>query len=272
MSRVLNALLDPRRVVLRTWKALGTASFQSKIAYDLFDRPHYAYCLANAARLARALNIPKISALEFGVAGGNGLLALEALSVEVEKVYGVRIQTWGFDTGEGLPAPKDYRDLPYIWKEGFYKMDEEALRSRLNRSELVLGDVADTVPEFVEDKNPAPIGALFLDLDFWSSTRDALRVLEAPHASVLPRVFCYCDDVISAEGGGILCEDVGQLRALRDYNEGHDRKKIRPVAGLEYNRRIRAVWNSQIYVHHAFDHPDYGTYIHDDPDRQLSLA
>jgi hypothetical protein len=88
---------------------------------------------------------------------------------------------------------------------------------------------------------------------------------------MLPRIFCYFDDVLSAEDGGILCEDVGQLRAIRDYNDSHDSAKIRPVAGLQLSRKIRSKWPSQIYVHHAFEHPDYSTYIHKDQNRQLEI-
>lgn len=271
MARLTNAILNPHRAALKIWKKMGTASFANKLDYDLFDRPHYAYCLANAARLARALGVPKISALEFGVAGGRGLLALEALCPEVERAYGVKIEIWGFDTGEGLPDPVDYRDLPYIWQTGFYRMDQEALKARLKRAQLVLGDVKDTVPPFFETHKPAPVGAAFFDLDFWSSTRDSFGIFAGGHETLLPRVFCYCDDVISLEGGGVLSEDVGQLRAIADYNTEGETRKLRQIAGLPAKRAVPAVWPHQIYVHHTFDHPQYTTYVHDDKDRQLAV-
>ncbi|WP_428515106.1 hypothetical protein [Roseovarius sp.] len=271
MPRMINALLNPQRAALKIWKMLGTASLSSRLQYDLFDRPHYAYCLANAARLAQSLSVPRISAIEFGVAGGRGLLALEELCPEIEKAYGVQIEIWGFDTGEGLPDPVDYRDLPYIWKSGFYRMDHSALEAKLTRARLVLGDVKDTVPDFFDSHTPAPLGAAFFDLDFWSSTYDSFGIFSAKPEFLLPRIHCYCDDVISSEGGGILSEDVGQLRAIADYNDTSKMRKLRRIAGLADKRPIRAVWPSQIYVHHAFDHPDYTTYIHDDKNRQLAI-
>lgn len=271
MSRFVNAILDPKKLFLRTWRASGVASFDSKLEYDLFPRPHYAYTLTSAARLAAALNQPKISVLEFGVAGGRGLLELENLCPEIEKVFGVEIEVWGFDTGEGLPKPEDYRDLPYIWQQGFYKMDQSALESKLSRSKLVLGNVRETVPSFFENHSPAPLGAVFMDLDFWSSTRDALAIFGGETSSMLPRVFCYFDDVLSADGGGILCEEVGQLRAIRDYNMQSDYRKLHKIEGLTHTRKIKAPWNSQIYVHHCFDHPEYDTYIHKDKNRQLEI-
>jgi len=271
VNKFVNFLINPQRAILKLWKKIGRPSLENKLDYDLFDRPHYAYCLGNAARLARDLNIKRISALEFGVAGGRGLLYLESLCPEIEYAYGVEIEIWGFDTGEGLPRPVDYRDLPYIWKEGFYRMDESSLRAKLERAHLVLGSVKDTVPTFFEKQRVAPVGAAFFDLDFWSSTRDAFKIFEGPAESRLPRIFCYCDDVISAEGGGVLCEDVGQLRAIRDYNAQEGQRKLRQIAGMPEKRPVRAVWPHQIYVHHSYDHPDYTAYIHEDNDRQLAI-
>ncbi|HEY5681248.1 MAG TPA: hypothetical protein VIS55_14360 [Pseudomonadales bacterium] len=50
------------------------------------------------------------------MAGGNGLVEMERIAREVEPLFGVGIEIWGFDSGKGLPAPRDYRDLPYIWQ------------------------------------------------------------------------------------------------------------------------------------------------------------
>ena len=274
MGKFVSALLEPQKVTLKALRLAGRfcpMSFQSKLDLDLLERPNYAYCLANAAKLARALKIPRISAVEFGVAGGAGLLALEKLAGLVEETYGVGIQIWGFDTGEGLPEPVDYRDLPYIWKRGAFKMDQQALKEKLTRSQLVLGDVRDTVPTFLENRHPAPLGALFLDLDYWSSTRDALDLLRAEHPAMLPRVFCYFDDVVSVEGEAIYCEDTGQLRAINEYNGSSKLRKLRKIEGLPLTRPVKAVWNSKIYVHHTFDHPSYCTYVYDQGNRQLEL-
>ena len=271
MLKVLNAVLNPQKIVLSLWARLGIGSFKTRLDYDIFPRPHYAFCLYHAARQAHLLGIRRISAAEFGVAGGAGLMELERLADAVETEFPVEIDLYGFDSGDGLPEPVDYRDLPYIWKAGFYKMDPDVLQDRLRRSSLVLGNVRDTVPAFFKSDERAPLGAAFFDLDFWSSTSDALRIFDAPQDRMLPRVLCYCDDVISSELGGLLNDYVGQLAAIRDYNAQHDRRKMTTIAGLDRIRRIPACWNDQIYIHHAFDHPMYNAYIHSDADRQLPL-
>ena len=55
----------------------GTRNLYSYNPWFLLDtqaleRPNYAYCMLHAARLAQKLGLDRISALEFGVAGGNG--------------------------------------------------------------------------------------------------------------------------------------------------------------------------------------------------------
>lgn len=270
IDRVLPYVLSPQRIVLRAWRVFPFGSFALRLRYDVFPRPHYAYCVYQAARLAESLGIERISVLEFGVAGGLGLLELERLAAEMEREVPTRIDIFGFDTGKGLPKPIDYRDLPSVWRQGFFEMDEAALRARLSRARLVLGDVEQTVPAFFDASSPAPIGAVLFDLDYYSSTVQALRIFDTAPERLLPRVFCYMDDVISSDTG-IHCDSVGPLLAIREYNAGSAARQLAPIAGFASGRPIRAQWNEQIYVHHAFEHPAYDTYVHPDGGRQLPL-
>lgn len=270
MNKLLALMVRPSRLPLSLWKRMPVGSFDLRLEYDIFRRPHYAYCLYHSARLAQFLGKESISVLEFGVAGGNGLIELENLADEIERDFSVKIDIYGFDTGGGLPEPVDYRDLPYIWKAGFFNMDVDALKKRLRRSELVLGDVRDTVPAFVERTDIAPIGAIMFDLDFYSSTCDALRVLEAQPDMLLPRLWCYFDDILSSDNG-ILCDRVGVPLAICEFNDHHQDKHIAPIAGFKGHRRVNAPWNEKIYVHHWFEHPEYCSYVHPDESRHLLL-
>jgi hypothetical protein len=69
--------------------------------------------------------------IEFGVATGGGLRIMEQQAIEEEKIFGIRIEVYGFDTGSGLPPASDYRDLPNVWSHGKYKMDEAKLRQQI---------------------------------------------------------------------------------------------------------------------------------------------
>lgn len=271
MLEAVKRRLLSQYAVRQIWKRTGVGAFSTKLEYDAMRRPHYGFCVYNAAVLGRQLGLERISVAEFGVAGGKGLIELENCVREVEQEIPIKISIYGFDTGEGLPEPVDYRDLPYIWQAGHFRMDVDRLRARLDRAELVLGDVKQTVPSFFETWNPPPLGAAFLDLDYWSSTADAMQLFRAPQECLLPRVFCYFDDIFSRGGEAVQCEDVGQLRAIRDYNMVDPQRKIRQMAGLAHTRPVRAAWPEMIYVHHTFDHPKYSTYVFADSDRQLPI-
>ena len=64
-----------------------------------YSRGHYYYCLSEATLLAHQLSIRKISVIEFGVAGGNGLIEIEKICQKLTRKYGVEFDIFGFDSG-----------------------------------------------------------------------------------------------------------------------------------------------------------------------------
>ena len=223
-----------------------------------------------AALEAKALGLPAISAVEFGVAGGNGLVLLEQYAEQVERATSVRCHVIGFDGGEGMPEPVDYRDLPYIWQPGFFKMDVERLKKRLRGAELVLGDVAQTVIEFNARGTAPPIGFVSFDLDFYWSTMEAFRLFDQAPERLLPRVFCYFDDCIG-DDWELHSRFAGELLAIEDFNRQHPMRKVAPIYGLSHKRRRPAAWNDMTFVMHCFDHPRYNDHVHPNRDWHLPL-
>ncbi len=78
---------------------------EPKTRWDVAPRPQYLCGLLAAADEAIQENVREISAFEFGVAGGNGLLALSASGRAVEAETGVKTSVYGFDTGPGCQRP-----------------------------------------------------------------------------------------------------------------------------------------------------------------------
>ncbi len=256
MIRLLSRIPGFRRL----WLKFPIGSVALRTEHDIWDRKAYAYGVYSSAKLAKTLGLDKISVIEFGVAGGNGLLQLEEIARQVSDELGINIQVYGFDTGTGMPPPVDYRDLPYVWEEGFYRMEPEKLRARLRKAELVLGNLQDTLPQFLNRTDLAPIAFVSFDLDYYSSTKTAFGVFDGPCETRLPRVYCYFDDVVWPEHA---CHNdfTGELCAIREYNEEQDRRKVAKLANLTWMRPHPARWNEQIYVHHEFDHPSYSRMI-----------
>lgn len=246
--------------VQELWKKIPLGGVDTRVRFGIWERPHYAYGVYSAAQLAKHLRSPGVTVIEFGVAGGNGLLALERCSREVSAAMSLPISVVGFDTGRGMPEPGDFRDLPHVWAKGFYAMDVGALRARFRQAQLIIGNVANTAPQFLAGGIEFPIGFIAFDLDYYSSTIQAFVVFDGPPETRLPRVFCYFDDIMWPE---YAChnEHVGELAAIREFNSKSDSKQICPLHLLRNMRPHPEPWNDQFYVFHDFVHPNYCTNI-----------
>jgi len=262
MEMLLAGLFNPALAVSNILRKVPIGTFEFRLSLDAVKRPNYGYALFHAAKQAKNLGIKRISAIEFGVATGNGLIELENIAAEVTKITKVNIDLFGFDMGTGLPTPSDYRDLPYIFKRGFFEMDSMRLQKRLKKTtRLILGDVADTISEFQMTKT-APLGLAAFDLDFYSSTIHAIKVLSAGHDRLLPRVYCYFDDTLGGKEE-LYNEYTGELLAIREFNQQREDRKIALIHGLIDHRIIKSRWCKSMYALHVFDHPLYNQYVRD---------
>jgi hypothetical protein len=217
-------------------------------------RPAYVWGVLQGAALARVLGYDQISVIEFGVAGGAGLISMERIAEATERLVGISIDVYGFDTGIGIPKSMDYRDCPNIWLNGQFPMDSEGLRARLNRAKLVLGRVEETVPAFSAEKC-APVAFVSFDLDLYTATRSAFQIFDSPFDRLLPRVVCYFDDII----GLTYSEFNGERLAINEFNSEHGRRKVSPLYGLRCFLPFdpQGSWPELLYFAHFFDHPRY---------------
>ena len=239
----------------------------TSVKYNLNERPKYLYCMYNSALLAKKLGHKRISVIEFGVAGGNGIMFIEKYSERIFKELGIEIEIYGFDLGEGLVEPQDYRDLPYWFKKNLYKMDIEKLNSKIKKTKLIIGDVKNTIKDFFKKYNPAPISAIFNDLDYYSSTKNSFEIFNiGDHQYFLPRVFCYFDDVMGTEKE-MYGVNTGELLAIEEFNKQNNKKKIHLNQNL---LRTNYSYRFQIYYYHDFNHQDYNKFIYENEQSNVS--
>ena len=217
----------------------------------------YTWGAIQGARLAKMLEIERISMIELGVAGGNGLLKLERIAEQLEPRFELKIDVYGFDTGEGMPPPIDYRDMPNLWNTGSYAMDEDKLRARLARAQLFLGPVKQTISRYM-GSSPAPVSFIAFDMDYYSSTVDALKLFEGDSELLLPRVHCYFDEVLGYTFG----DHVGERLAMAEFNAANEMRKISPIHGLRaFIPPAFSHWLWERYfMLHVFDHDLYGQF------------
>ena len=235
--------------------------FSLKCALDAFHRPFYAYGLVHAARLAQKLDIKEIAVVEFGVGRGDGLIDLESLQHQITGEFNVAVRVFGFDLGDGLPAPKDFRDSPYLWKRGLFLMEKDSLQKRLKHATLIIGDVKDTVERFFSAYSPPPIGFISFDMDYYSSTLSALQMLRTTQVErFLPRTLCYLDDIVGPDEA-CHSEYSGELLAINEFNSSAEDRKIAKIYGLAHKRIVKCYWADQMYALHLFSHPQYNRFV-----------
>lgn len=238
----LERLTEPLHLNIASAFVALFGNFTLKVAFDLVMRPHNAYAILDAATRAKHYGITKMAICEFGVANGAGLINMALIAKKVSAITGVEIRVFGFDTGEGMPwSPVDYRDHPEHYSAGNFKMDVEKLKATLpNNAELVLGECGKTIPTFLGKlaADGYAIGYVVIDVDYYTSTVDALTLFDGSPELYLPLVHIYLDDI----GDPTHHPSAGELLACEEFN-ARPLRKIYADPFLE-NRRIfrRANW------------------------------
>ena len=247
-------LVEPLHLNLLSLAVMAFGSFRQKVNFDLVLRHPFAFSLLKAADLAKQHGIQEIQALEFGVATGGGIMNMASIAARVTEETGVRFTLTGFDTGKGLPKPIDYRDHPDLYGPGDFPMDFVKLQAALPANvKLVIGELADTVPAWLQaNAGGAPIGFASVDVDYYSSTVDALKIFEGPATNYLPLVAIYLDD-IHFDIHNSWC---GELLAVNEFNGRNPLRKIEHHAMIRRRRVFKnAPWLEQIFYLHVLDHP-----------------
>jgi hypothetical protein len=249
----LERLTEPVHLNLLALPVLLFGSFRMKVAWDLVIRQQYAYGVLKAADLARENGHSQVTVIEVGVAAGAGLMNMAMIAARVEEETGVKIDIHGFDAGEGMPPARDHRDHPELYAEGDFPMDVDGLRRILPQNvSLHIGPLSSTVPAFLESCTPAaPIGFVAFDVDYYSSTVEALALLKASPELYLPITVTYLDDIAlephnSAAGVLLAVDEFNDATALRqlEHHPFFTRRRI-------FNRSI---WVRQVFFLHVLDH------------------
>lgn len=246
-------------------------SIVRKIDYDLVPRQPYAFGLQQAFELAAEekakLDLKQLVLIEFGVASGAGLLNMAKIGARLAAHYGVPCRVIGFDTGDGMPLPIDYRDHPEKYLDGdFTPHDTEALQRALpDNAEIIYGPIAETVGTLdARLEEGDVIGFLSIDVDYWSSTVDCLKLLDNKRLTFLPRTPVYLDDVNNTDHH----EFAGELLAVAEFNAAHPLAKIVPMRQLRNWRLFKnALWLDQMYWYLDLGHRFYTRDYHADRGR-----
>jgi hypothetical protein len=231
---------------------MAFGSVRQKIDYDCIPRNAYAYCILAAADHAKSFGIDKVTIMEFGVAAGGGLLNMCWIAEQVTRETSVRFDIVGFDSGEGMPPPVDYRDHPEKYFTGdFPPVNKEALLASLPpNAKIYYGPIEQTLKQ-AESEISSPIGFISVDVDYYWSSKQSLDVLKWKPERYLPAVPMYFDDIYNLDHN-VYC---GELLSIEEFNKENDLRKIAVMNFLSKWRIFKnAIWHGQLYYAHIFDH------------------
>jgi hypothetical protein len=188
-------------------------------------RYNYSAALALGVQVAINSGVESIAAVEMGVAGGDGLLALCSAASHFREALGFDVRVYGFDNATGLPPLVGHRDHPELWRQGEFLMrDEASLRAKLpDFAELFIGDVAETIDAFRAVLVRHPLGFVAIDVDLYSSTTSCFRMLEWEAECYLPAVPFYFDDMVDYITYNDWC---GEQLAVAEFNAAHELRKF----------------------------------------------
>lgn len=262
---MLSKFLEPR-IWGRIWReragepilynlaSIGVAAFGSitrKIDYDLVPRQPYAFGLqqafAFAARERERLGIKRLIFIEFGVASGAGLMNLCRVGTALSRHHNMPFQCIGFDAGAGMPEPIDYRDHPEKYLDGDFKPHDQAALDRAlpGYASVIYGPIGERLGELRDKLEPGDfIGFVSIDVDYWSSTTDALKLFDSQDVCFLPRLPVYLDDVNNIDHHPFA----GELLAVDEFNRNRQHRKVVKMNGLRNWRLFKnALWLEQMY-------------------------
>jgi hypothetical protein len=261
-DRLKERLAEPLHLNLLAALVKLFGSYSTKIDFDLIRPRKYAFPILEAARFAKEQGIRCTTIIEFGVATGTGLLAMCEVAANVTRETGINFSVIGFDTGSGMPAPRDYRDHPDLYQAGDFPMNQEQLRRRLPpNGRLIIGDLKYTVTEFLEQLTPdQPIGFAAVDVDYYSSALEAFKIFSGPDpAKYLPLTLIYLDDIVLPSHSRFT----GELLAVEHFNQNNAMRKIDEHRFLRSQRIFKQPqWIDQIFLLHVLDHPIMNTAGH----------
>ncbi len=177
------------------FKLLGQAFNNSKESLEtkLDNFPKYM----RRQRMTRLLSLYEIfkkilpikgSIVECGVYHGFGLMSWAQFSAVLEPANLTR-RIYGFDTFEGFPDTNE-KDVSTLMKPKKGQLasnsydellqlidlyDRNRFLGHVNKVNLVKGDVAKTIPQFIEENKHLMVSLLFLDMDLYEPTKAALE-------------------------------------------------------------------------------------------------
>lgn len=215
----LEYLSNKNKIIYKNFKKKpNLKKFLNLVIKGIVPRPHYGLSLIMAVKQAKDLGIKKIKVIELGCGNFESLFDTEKYVADIKNFLEIDVEIFGFTLKEGLPKYKvNNYDRLYKWQPGDYKLENMNYLNKLQSSKVYFGDIKKTIPKFLNDYKKtftnSPLGLVFFDLDYYTSTKVGLKLLKLTSDNYLPRTYLYFDDH-SFSGF-----DEGERKAIYEFNK-----------------------------------------------------
>jgi hypothetical protein len=211
--------LNKNKLIYKRFKKNpNNKKFFDLIKKGKLPRPHYGLSLLLAAQQAKDLGLKKIKVVELGCGNLNGLIDIENYITDIKRFLDIEFEVYGFTLKNGLPDYKEnnYNRL-YRYQPGEYPLENKKNLKKLKFSKIYFGDIKKTIPNFLNDHKKtfteSPLGVIFFDLDYYSSTKLGLNLFKLSSNNYLPRTYVYFDD------HSFSTFDEGEKKAVNEFNK-----------------------------------------------------
>ena len=228
--------------------------FSAKVDYDLLiTRPEYGFGIKHAFEIAAKEGISKVILIEFGCAAGQGLYTMLEIASNLRRKYKIDFEIVGFDSGIGMPQPKDYRDHPEMYRTGDFPPENLDYNNLPKKITIKLGNIKSTVNEFLNSKLyiDYKIAFVAIDVDYYTSTLDCFDLFISNKNRYLSKVVVHFDDIKDLDHN----EYCGELLAIKEFNTKDFPRKLCKMNLLKSQRYFKnAPYLDLMYYCHIFDH------------------
>ncbi len=184
---------------------------------------------------------------EFGVWNGDSVIEFWKILRGRDQQRNQAWHFYGFDTFQGLPAPRGYEDAHAFVGEGSFRSEglsyvsERLVRAGIPAQQFTLteGLFEETLTTDLKQGIPHPRTSIVnIDVDYSSSTVCALNWL---HDVLIDGSIIYFDDISFYNGN----PKKGQLHAIEDFNNSHHDCGLTPAPGLDPWGRVYFFWSDK---------------------------
>ena len=228
--------------------------FSTKIDYDLLiTRPEYGFGIKHAFEIASEEGVKKILLIEFGCAAGQGLYTMLDIANKLSKKYQIEFEIVGFDTGEGMPLPIDFRDHPEMYRLGDFPKENLNYDNLPEKITINIGKIKNTLEQFINSKllEDHKISFVAIDVDYYSSTVDCLEIFSSDKEKYTSKVVVHFDDIKDIAHNDYC----GEKLAINEFNCKDLPRKLCKMNNLKTQRYFKnSPYLELMYYCHVFDH------------------